>query len=293
MRIGKFKINHYINYMVIGLITLVMGTISLVGGHFDNSLIFLMEKIAISIILAVSLSLVVGFLGELSLGHAGFMCVGAYLGGKVASLLVPVLGDGIMYRSDLMDELGMEAPTTIDEFYNMLVAVKAKWPDMIPYANTSLNSNRMKDAFGMWAEFGVKDGKVVSNYDANIKEYLTFMNKLYTEGLLDVESAYQTSAQRREKIVAGKIFAWDDGVWSKEMRQAWAASGTPYKAEFLPELANTEWFVEADMSTYISFLIATLNHDRSLSKLLNPYDRIHALIKQYNNEQTLAGLRLV
>ena len=96
MKIGKLKINHYINYFVIGLITLVMGTISLVGGRFDNSLLFLMEKITISIILAVSLSLVVGFLGELSLGHAGFMCVGAYLGGKVAVLLTPVLGDGIL-----------------------------------------------------------------------------------------------------------------------------------------------------------------------------------------------------
>ena len=96
MRIGQFKLGHYINYMVIGLITLVMGIISLAGGRFDNSLVFLMEKIAISIILAVSLSLVVGFLGELSLGHAGFMCVGAYLGGKISVLLVPVLGNGIL-----------------------------------------------------------------------------------------------------------------------------------------------------------------------------------------------------
>ena len=60
-----------------------------------------------------------------------------------------------------------------------------------------------------------------------------------------------------------------------------------------PELFQTEWFVEADMSKYISFIIATLNHDRSLSKLLNPYDRIHALLKRYNNEQTAAGMRLV
>ena len=96
MKIGKFKLNHYINYMVIGLITLVMGIISIAGGRFDNSLLFLVEKIAISVILAVSLSLVVGFLGELSLGHAGFMCVGAYLGGKVSVLLVPVLGNGIL-----------------------------------------------------------------------------------------------------------------------------------------------------------------------------------------------------
>ena len=96
MKIGKFKVNHYINYMVIGLLTLVLGGISLAGGKFDNSLLFLLEKVSISMILAVSLSLLVGFLGELSLGHAGFMCVGAYLGGKVASLLVPVLGNGLL-----------------------------------------------------------------------------------------------------------------------------------------------------------------------------------------------------
>ena len=95
MRLGKFKLNHYINYIVFGLMTLVLGTMTLMGSKFDNSLLFLLEKMAISIILAVSLSLVVGFLGELSLGHAGFMCVGAYLGGKVASLLEPTLGNGL------------------------------------------------------------------------------------------------------------------------------------------------------------------------------------------------------
>ena len=93
MKIGKIKVNHYINYAVIGLLTLVFGLISLVGGRMDSSLLFLLEKVAISIILAVSLSMVVGFLGELSLGHAGFMCVGAYLGGKVAVLLEPSLGN--------------------------------------------------------------------------------------------------------------------------------------------------------------------------------------------------------
>ena len=96
MKIGKIKVNHYINYVVIGLLTLIMGIVSLVGVRIDNSMLFLMEKVAISIILAVSLSLVVGFLGELSLGHAGFMCVGAYLGGKVAALLMPVLGNSIL-----------------------------------------------------------------------------------------------------------------------------------------------------------------------------------------------------
>jgi len=93
---GKIRLHHYANYIVIGLLTLIFGVITLAGGRFDNSMLFLFEKIAISIILAVSLSLVVGFLGELSLGHAGFMCVGAYIGGKVAALLVPSFGNGIV-----------------------------------------------------------------------------------------------------------------------------------------------------------------------------------------------------
>ena len=59
-----------------------------------------------------------------------------------------------------------------------------------------------------------------------------------------------------------------------------------------PELADAEWFIEADMSKYISYIIATLNHDRSLSKLLTPYDRIHALLKRYDKEQREAGIRL-
>lgn len=88
------KISDYINYLIIGIITVVLGIVTFAGGRFDNSALFLLEKVAISIILAVSLSLVVGFLGELSLGHAGFMCVGAYLGGKAAALLEPMLGNG-------------------------------------------------------------------------------------------------------------------------------------------------------------------------------------------------------
>ena len=59
-----------------------------------------------------------------------------------------------------------------------------------------------------------------------------------------------------------------------------------------PEVAEREWFLEADMSKYISYIIATLNHDRSVSRLLNPYDRIHALLKRYEREQQEAGIRL-
>ena len=40
----------------------------------------LLVPICVNVILAISLNLTVGILGELSLGHAGFMCVGAFVG---------------------------------------------------------------------------------------------------------------------------------------------------------------------------------------------------------------------
>ena len=79
----------YLSFILIGLVMLVCGV---QGSGLSASTAYLLEKVAISIILAVSLGLVVGFLGELSLGHAAFMCVGAYLGGKVSQLIVEALG---------------------------------------------------------------------------------------------------------------------------------------------------------------------------------------------------------
>ena len=90
---ASIKWKNYINYVVVAAVGLFFTIMSFTSGLAQSTEV-LLEKIGISVILAVSLSLVVGFLGELSLGHAGFMCVGAYLGGKLAVLLVPSLGNG-------------------------------------------------------------------------------------------------------------------------------------------------------------------------------------------------------
>lgn len=77
---------NYINYIVIVAFLAIMIILNMtVGlGRGDKSTL---ARIAFSMILAVSLNLVVGFLGELSLGHAAFMCVGAYLGCYLANIL--------------------------------------------------------------------------------------------------------------------------------------------------------------------------------------------------------------
>lgn len=91
----QVKWKRYSNYIVITVFTIIFAILSMAGA-VPSSTIYLLEKIAIAVMLSVSLSVVVGFLGELSLGHAGFMCVGAYLGGKVACLLQNSLDDGFV-----------------------------------------------------------------------------------------------------------------------------------------------------------------------------------------------------
>ena len=92
-KLKNVKWKHYIAPIVIAIITIVCGEMSLTG-NLKMTYQVMLEKMAIAMILAVSLSLVVGFLGELSLGHAGFMCVGMYMGGKVAAMMVQNAGYG-------------------------------------------------------------------------------------------------------------------------------------------------------------------------------------------------------
>ena len=64
--------------LTIALYAVLFGLVE--GGVLSRHMKSLLVPIGINIILAVSLNLTVGFLGELTLGHAGFMSVGAYVG---------------------------------------------------------------------------------------------------------------------------------------------------------------------------------------------------------------------
>ncbi len=51
-----------------------------------------------------------------------------------------------------------------------------------------------------------------------------------------------------------------------------------------PELLSRPYYINCDMSKYIAYIIDTLNHDSSISDLLNPYDRIQKLVSKYKKE---------
>ena len=47
-----------------------------------------------------------------------------------------------------------------------------------------------------------------------------------------------------------------------------------------PELREREWYVEVDLSKYISYMVDTLNHDTSIAELLDPADKINILLEK-------------
>ena len=52
-----------------------------------------------------------------------------------------------------------------------------------------------------------------------------------------------------------------------------------------PELLQKPYYINCDMSKYIAYIIDTLNHDISISDLLNPSERIRQLVAEYRQKQ--------
>ncbi|HPY64362.1 MAG TPA: branched-chain amino acid ABC transporter permease [Bacillota bacterium] len=77
------------NWLTYGLVIVAYVAVRLLlaGGNISYALQGQLVPITVYIVMAVSLNLTVGVLGELSLGHAGFMSVGAFSGAITATLL--------------------------------------------------------------------------------------------------------------------------------------------------------------------------------------------------------------
>ncbi len=108
------------------------------------------------------------------------------------------------------------------------------------------------------------------------------------ESMIDVATELKKRKARRIFVVAtfglftNGLAKFDEAV----------ENGTIYKVVTTnlcyqtPELLSKPYYVNCDMSKYIAYIIDTLNHDSSISDLLNPYDRIKRLVSRYKEEQT-------
>ena len=122
--------------------------------------------------------------------------------------------DYVTYRKDLAEAAGItESPTTLDEFYNFLKALKDHYGDdyivVSGYDGWDGVSKIIASAFGIYNDWMVDDnGKVYYMTEApEFKKYIKNIKKLYDEGLLDSEYAVNTKDTVLEKLSSGQAIA--------------------------------------------------------------------------------------
>ena len=123
--------------------------------------------------------------------------------------------DFIMVRKDLLDAINVPIPTTLQEFYDTLIAVKAAYPDMIPFTgpgsteamagSSGTISPTINSAYGIYTNWQEVDGKLINVVEQpRLKEDLEFLRKLYSEGLMDPDWPINTGTTINEKFTSGK-----------------------------------------------------------------------------------------
>lgn len=114
--------------------------------------------------------------------------------------------NAIAVRKDLLDAAGIAMPTTADELYEALVAIRETYPDMIPLTTDSACSlPPVISAFNCYQSWYEVDGVYLPpQLRPEYREYIEYVRKLYTEGLLDPEFPANDSSTRLAKFTSGK-----------------------------------------------------------------------------------------
>lgn len=104
------------------------------------------------------------------------------------------------------------------------------------------------------------------------------------DSVLDI--AYELKKRKVGRVFVAVTFAlFTDGVdaFVKAHRDGLInkifATNLTYRR---PELANADWFVEVDMSKYVAKIIDSINYDESLGSLIDPSQRIMALMEKFH-----------
>lgn len=110
------------------------------------------------------------------------------------------------------------------------------------------------------------------------------------ESMLDVARQLKERKARRVFCIATfglftaglDVFdkAYEEGVFDKVI-----STNVTYQK---PELFEREWYSSTDLSKYIAIIIDHLNHDSSISELLDPVMRIQTRINEYKEKHTIS-----
>jgi putative aldouronate transport system substrate-binding protein len=149
------------------------------------------------------------------------------------------------YNGKFLKALDAAEPTTTEELYTYLKRVKEEDPngngkqDEVPLTSVKLDDLRMY-FLGFWGIYNEvyyadKDGKVhYTPQEEGYKGYLTFLNRLWNEELLDHETFSQTGDQKKAKATNNQVALFND--WFPYFSLGGEPSGdnplmTPVKSE--------------------------------------------------------------
>lgn len=140
----------------------------------------------------------------------GAMTVGDYKGAAWGSFIMPLI------RKDWLDKVGLEIPKTSDELFHALKTFQDQdvngsgAADEVVYVDFKGFQTGIAQCFGLgngMFYLDMTDKKIKSNwYQPGIRDYISFMQKLYSAGLLD------TSGQYNEKNAENKLALVNDWV---------------------------------------------------------------------------------
>lgn len=171
-------------------------------------------------------------------------------------------GDGIqIINKSWLDKVGMDIPTTLDEYYEVLKAFKEQDPngngvaDEIPYCfSEDMWCASLTNDIGWWgigdgagnaSNRTTRDGKVGPTVNTpEYREYLEFFHKLYTEGLIDPEGFSQNTEVFSNKIKnnqVGTYYSWTALEYlSNEEAENWVVLPPIAAKDGVAPLANGE-----------------------------------------------------
>lgn len=173
-------------------------------------------------------------------------------------------GDGIqIINKAWLDAVGMDVPTTLDEFTEVLRAFKEKDPngngqaDEIPYCfSEDMWCAYATNTMGWWgigdgagsdtsSSKSTRDGKVTGSVNTDeYRQYLEYTHSLYAEGLMDQEGFSQNTEVFSTKIKSGQVgtyFCWTALEYlTSEQEKDWVVLPPIQAIEGVDPIANGE-----------------------------------------------------
>lgn len=193
---------------------------------------------------------------------------------QIHELINNIAPDTLFVNKKWLDKLGLSVPKTTDEFYMMLKAFQGKdlngngKNDEIPfsfvYEGLSYGSDSLSGSFGITGRLSnnylyVRDGKVLfAPVQPEYKEYIAFMNKLYSEKLIDPESftqknnVFESKLKSKDPLLGAAFFFTNSSTFGRQETDYVAIS--PFKGPKGQQLWNQE-----NMPMLKAFSITSVN----------------------------------